>query len=165
MTNVSPSLLGPLFGVEEVPELGPRCNVSPTQEAPIVRVAETRGPRRLEGARWGLVPSWAKDPSIGDLCRMTGASERSVHLAFREHIGSSPKAYRKVLLLNAARADLRSARAGATVTSVAVRWGFVHAGWFAHDYKAMFGESPRETLHRRALSRRGPGPRVLAVSG
>jgi putative SOS response-associated peptidase YedK len=76
LTNVSPSLLGPLFGVEDVPELGPRFNVSPTQEAPIVRVAEPRGPRRLELARWGLVPSWAKDPSIGD--RMINARAETV---------------------------------------------------------------------------------------
>lgn len=43
--------------------LPPRFNVAPAQPVPIV-VATPAG-RRLHLARWGLIPSWAKDPSIG----------------------------------------------------------------------------------------------------
>jgi putative SOS response-associated peptidase YedK len=39
-----------------------RYNIAPTQ--PIAVVTEN-SPRTLEMMRWGLVPSWAKDPSIG----------------------------------------------------------------------------------------------------
>jgi putative SOS response-associated peptidase YedK len=48
-------------------ELAPSWNVAPTQEAPIVREAERGGVRGREVvmARWGLVPSWARDESIG----------------------------------------------------------------------------------------------------
>lgn len=42
----------------------PRYNVAPTQEAPVV-VQRGAGPARLELMRWGLIPHWAKDPSIG----------------------------------------------------------------------------------------------------
>ena len=87
--------------------------------------------------------------SVRDLCRITGSAERTLHMAFREEIGSTPKAYLKVLLLNAARRDLRAAPNGTTVTEVAIRWGFTHLGWFAHDYKGMFGESPHDTLQGR----------------
>ncbi len=68
LTNVAPNLLGPLFGVrvEDVPLLDARFNVSPTQDVPIVRVLEPGAPRTLDLARWGLVPSWAKDLSMGD---------------------------------------------------------------------------------------------------
>lgn len=38
-------------------------NVAPTQLVRVVRRIEAV--QRLEAARWGLVPSWAKDPSIG----------------------------------------------------------------------------------------------------
>ncbi len=41
---------------------GPRYNIAPSQQAVIVR-AEQRPV--LRNARWGLVPSWAKDPAIG----------------------------------------------------------------------------------------------------
>ena len=45
----------------------PSYNVAPTDRVAIVLdSAKTEPPtRRLEPARWGLVPSWAKDPSIG----------------------------------------------------------------------------------------------------
>jgi putative SOS response-associated peptidase YedK len=45
-------------------DLPPRFNVAPTQPAPIV-VEEPEG-RLVRAARWGLIPSWAKDPSIGN---------------------------------------------------------------------------------------------------
>lgn len=44
-------------------EIMPRYNVAPAQDAPVL-VAE-EGVRRLKLMRWGLVPSWAKDPSFG----------------------------------------------------------------------------------------------------
>jgi len=66
LTNVAPNLLGPLFGVDDVPLLSPRFNVAPTQDMPVVRVLAPGAPRTIELARWGLVPSWAKDVSIGD---------------------------------------------------------------------------------------------------
>ena len=50
---------------DDLPE--PSYNVAPTAPVAIVLdSAKTEPPtRRLETARWGLVPSWAKDPSIG----------------------------------------------------------------------------------------------------
>ena len=54
------ALLNP-FG--PAPNLRPRYNVAPTQRVAAVRLVE--GERRLSMLRWGLIPSWAKDPSIG----------------------------------------------------------------------------------------------------
>jgi putative SOS response-associated peptidase YedK len=51
------------FGVPFVPP-NPRYNIAPTQSTLAVRVAGTGG-REWAGLRWGLVPSWAKDLSIG----------------------------------------------------------------------------------------------------
>ncbi|MFC1791434.1 SOS response-associated peptidase family protein, partial [Gemmatimonadota bacterium] len=44
-------------------EYRPRFNIAPTQNAPVVAQDE-RG-RRMGLLRWGLVPSWAKDPGVG----------------------------------------------------------------------------------------------------
>lgn len=49
----------------EVPDLAPRWNVAPTQPVAVV-VIPNEGPRTIRTMRWGLVPSWAKDPSIGN---------------------------------------------------------------------------------------------------
>jgi len=42
-------------------EYGPRYNIAPSQEAPVIAQDE-RG-RRMGLLRWGLVPSWSKDPA------------------------------------------------------------------------------------------------------
>ncbi|MBT8335124.1 MAG: SOS response-associated peptidase [Gemmatimonadetes bacterium] len=85
------TLATPLDELVEVFDVGhvafdswqPRFNVAPTQTLPVV----IRGPdglRRLGPMRWGLVPFWAKDPSIGN--RMINARSETVAKkpAFRE---------------------------------------------------------------------------------
>lgn len=62
-------------------ELEPDYNVAPTKLAPIVIGRRdddsTQAPQReLLTARWGLIPSWAKDPSIGN--RMINARSETV---------------------------------------------------------------------------------------
>jgi AraC family ethanolamine operon transcriptional activator len=84
--------------------------------------------------------------SIFDLCNEVGAAERTLHLAFREVFGTTPKAYLKMLRLNAVRHDLRHAGEQVTVTDVACRWDFLHFGWFSHDYRKMFGTSPSAAI-------------------
>lgn len=66
VTVSSPALLAERFGVTEIRprELEPSYNVAPRAEVPVV--AERHGERVLDVVRWGLVPSWAKDLSIGD---------------------------------------------------------------------------------------------------
>jgi len=60
----STELLVELFALSgAVPKLEPRYNIAPTQLAPVVRRAPQG--RRLDLLRWGLVPSWARDASIG----------------------------------------------------------------------------------------------------
>ena len=51
------------FKVDHVPDLVPRYNIGPTQLSPIV-VAAGRD-RQVRMARWGLVPSWSRDLSVG----------------------------------------------------------------------------------------------------
>ena len=45
-------------------DLEPDYNVAPTKQAPVV-VGREGDQRELLSARWGLIPSWAKDRSIG----------------------------------------------------------------------------------------------------
>ena len=43
----------------------PRYNIAPTQPVPIIRQNPKEPRRELSLVRWGLIPSWAKDSSIG----------------------------------------------------------------------------------------------------
>ena len=65
-----------LFGAAGTLDLEPRYNVAPTQYVAAIRNAETGGERELVALRWGLVPFWAKDPSIGN--RMINARAETV---------------------------------------------------------------------------------------
>jgi putative SOS response-associated peptidase YedK len=56
----APEVIGALFGCEETPDFPPRYNVAPTEPVPIVRQERER--RHFALVRWGLIPSWVKDP-------------------------------------------------------------------------------------------------------
>lgn len=43
----------------------PRYNIAPTQPVAVVRQISPEGRPQLSLLRWGLIPSWASDPSIG----------------------------------------------------------------------------------------------------
>lgn len=62
------------LGLAQMPaDFQPRYNVAPTQ--PVVVVANT-GERKAEWMNWGLIPFWAKDPSIGS--RMINARAETI---------------------------------------------------------------------------------------
>lgn len=56
-----PEAIRQLFGYASTPNFPPRYNVAPTQ--PIPTVMQTPRGREFQLMRWGLIPSWAKDPA------------------------------------------------------------------------------------------------------
>ncbi len=80
----------------EVPmNLSPRYNISPTQDVAVIANTETSPEGgQVEFFHWGLIPSWAKDPSIGN--RMINA--RSETLAEKPSFRSAYKRRRCLIL-------------------------------------------------------------------
>jgi putative SOS response-associated peptidase YedK len=72
---VDASVLADVFGVDPPREISPRYNIAPTQDIPAIRAARDR-PRECAMVRWGLIPPWAKDQSIG--ARMINARGETV---------------------------------------------------------------------------------------
>lgn len=70
------------FQVAEVPEMEPRYNIAPAQK--IIGISQKSGEREARAFKWGLVPSWAKDTSMG--ARLINARSETVgeKPAFRE---------------------------------------------------------------------------------
>jgi putative SOS response-associated peptidase YedK len=62
-------------------DLLPRYNVSPSQSVAAIRHADGR--RTLARLRWGLIPSWAKDPKIDYQCINARAETVATKPAFR----------------------------------------------------------------------------------
>jgi putative SOS response-associated peptidase YedK len=76
-----------LFQVEVQLELLPRFNIAPTQEVLAIRAASSDAPspaREAVKLRWGLVPSWAEDPTIGNSLINARAETLATKPAFRK---------------------------------------------------------------------------------
>jgi putative SOS response-associated peptidase YedK len=66
----------------------PRYNVAPTQPVPVIRQHPKEPVRKLSLMRWGLIPSWAKDPS-GSASMINARSETAnTKPAFRDALKS-----------------------------------------------------------------------------
>jgi len=73
--TADPNQLRAAFAWLNIPdEITPRYNVAPSQP---VAVVPNDGINKLDFFTWGLIPSWAKDPSIGN--RMINARAETVH--------------------------------------------------------------------------------------
>ena len=57
--------LAKLLGLRQTPQLPPRYNIAPSQLIACVRANPESQENECVQLKWGLVPSWAKDPSIG----------------------------------------------------------------------------------------------------
>jgi len=69
-----PKRLAKEFKVAEAPQVEARYNIAPTQE--ILAVRELADGREMTFLKWGLVPSWAKDTSMG--ARLINARSETV---------------------------------------------------------------------------------------
>jgi len=71
------------FELGDLPSLEPRYNIAPTQSVAAIR-ADEAGQRSLAMLRWGLVPHWAKDISIGNRLINARAETVAEKPAFRQ---------------------------------------------------------------------------------
>lgn len=84
-----------------------------------------------------------------ELCDALAVSASSLAEAFRAVFAVSPHRFLKLRRLGLVHAALRCREGPAPlVKSVALSHGFWHLGQFAHDYRAVFVETPSETLAR-----------------
>ena len=86
------------------------------------------------------------------LAAVAGVTERTLQIAFREEIGTSPTAYVREVRLDRVHAELSAGGGGATVSEIAARWGFLHPSRFAQQYSRRFGVLPSETVARARYS-------------
>jgi putative SOS response-associated peptidase YedK len=69
-----------------IPDFGQSWNVAPQTFQPVIRLNRDTGERELVLMRWGLIPYWAKDPSIGLRTINAKAETITTAPAFREAI-------------------------------------------------------------------------------
>src|SRR5262249_58846355 len=107
----------------------------------------------------------ARTWTVGVLAAACGVAPRTLQKHFRRFVGEPPLRILCAYRFEDARRALLRARAGETVTEVALRCGFTHLGRFAVEYRERYGETPSATLRRRravfppAIARPPPGRR------
>jgi AraC-like DNA-binding protein len=106
--------------------------------------------RVLKAALAAINHSPGEALTVGNLCRIARASERTLDHAFTERFGLSPALYMKARRLNGAREDLCGEHEPTMkIADVANKWGFWHLGQFAKDYRNWFWELPSDTYERK----------------
>jgi len=71
----------------------PRYNIAPTQSVPVVRQNPKKNVRELSLMRWGLIPHWAKEPSIATSTINAKSETAATKPAFRD-----PLKFRRCLI-------------------------------------------------------------------
>lgn len=89
------------------------------------------------------------DTTVADIAAAAGVTVRAVQLAFRRHLDTTPMAYLRQVRLGCARQDLQNGGPGATITTVAYRWGFPSPSRFATYYQQAYGITPSRTLYQK----------------
>jgi AraC-like DNA-binding protein len=89
-----------------------------------------------------------RDLSSADIASAAHVTIRALQLAFRRHLDTTPMAYLRRVRMHRAYRDLRDAdpTGDATVTDIALRWGFTNPSRFALAYRCTFGVPPSHTL-------------------
>lgn len=81
--NATPAQVTEHFGLDATCEFAPRFNIPPGTDIPVIRQSP-EGQRVLHLLRWGLVPHWAKDPTIGNKLNNARAETVAEKPSFRE---------------------------------------------------------------------------------
>jgi AraC-like DNA-binding protein len=116
--------------------------------AALARQASPAIPRHVRHAE-DLIRAHPERPiTVGDLAKVSGVSARTLFEGFRRFRGTTPMALLRAVRLEQAHAELKAASPTENIAAIAFKWGLVHLGRFAHDYRSRFGELPSETVRR-----------------
>lgn len=93
------------------------------------------------------------DIGLTDIAAAAGVTPRAIQYAFGRHRNTSPLEYLRQVRLAHAHNELQTTdpSTGATVTTIAARWGFAHPGRFATLYRRTYGRPPRGRPPRATL--------------
>ncbi|MFM0729965.1 helix-turn-helix domain-containing protein [Paraburkholderia sediminicola] len=84
--------------------------------------------------------------TVLDLCRALRCSRRTLQTSFQRVTNVTPVEYLRSIRLNAVHRLLRMTSAEELlIGDAACRWGFTHLGYFAREYRDLFGELPSQT--------------------
>jgi AraC-like DNA-binding protein len=91
-----------------------------------------------------------RDICATDIAAASHVTIRTLQLAFRRYLGTTPMAYlRRVRLEHAHQELLLADPATVTVGAIAARWGIIGHSRFTYLYRSAYGVTPSSTLNSR----------------
>jgi AraC-like DNA-binding protein len=90
-----------------------------------------------------------KPLTVADIARGAGVGVRGLQHGFQRSLDMSPTQFLRQVRLRHVHRELLSADPSTTVAEAAARWGFLHQGRFAAQYRERYGVQPGDTLRRR----------------
>ncbi|WP_158273836.1 helix-turn-helix transcriptional regulator [Micromonospora sp. RP3T] len=123
-----------------------------TLSDPTIEDRHDAHPRMLRRAITFIEGNGHWDITLADIAAAARVTIRTLHLAFRRHLDTTPTAYLRWMRLEHADQELRRADAAddVTVAETARRWGWASARQFAAAYRRRFGSPPTGPPHDRA---------------
>lgn len=95
--------------------------------------------------------------TIGDVAHAAGVGLRTLFEGFQRFRGVTPMAWLRSIRMERVHHELLEAHPAASVTEIAMKWGFTNLGRFSDGYRRRYGELPSQTLRQ---ARPGTGPRM-----
>ncbi|WP_431257311.1 helix-turn-helix domain-containing protein [Roseateles chitinivorans] len=123
-----------------------------TASTPRPRAAAGRSRHRIVREAVEFMRAGVDQPlDMVDICAAVRVQARVLQYGFNEAFGVTPMAFLRGIRLHGIRRELR-ASTDEPIGDIAARWGLWHLSRLAADYRALFGELPSATRHRRASS-------------
>jgi AraC-like DNA-binding protein len=100
---------------------------------------------------------------IPEICEAIGVSDRTLRACCQDYFGMGPNRYLVLRRMHLAHQRLLAVGPGeATVTEIAMKYGFWELGRFAVEYRRIFGERPSATLRASSTGPLRPNSAELA---
>ena len=119
----------------------------------MLEAAPTPVPRVVRRAERFMIDNAETPITVSVVAAHLGVSIRSLQAGFRQWRNTTPNTFLRNVRMRSAREVLRSGEA--SVTDVALRYGFANPGRFSAYYKSAFGERPSSTRRRGSSPTRG----------
>ena len=145
----------PGFTTPAPDEMTPRYNIAPSQA---IAVVPNNGENSVEFFQWGLIPSWAKDPKIGN--RMINA--RSETLAEKPSF-RTPYKRRRCLILSDGFYEWRSEPESKSKTPIYIRLKSEKPFAFAGLWEAWYPRPDDEPLHSCTIITTSPNALMESI--
>ena len=89
---------------------------------------------------------------MAQVAEAAGCSVRTLSVSFRNFRGRTPLGALQSIRLERAREEITGAGTGASVATIARRFGFTNAGRFTVAFRRRFAETPSEAMRRTMRS-------------